>query len=165
MLQPSENNSYLPANGFNRNATLGIPGTVFSSPWDVAVTPNGTGLWVSDSGNNRVVRLDLANNVQRSIGDLSNPKGLSYDEIGCLMVADYGNSRVVSILNDSFYGGFSQKALKTSGDATVLCVTDGTDVKQFDSDRNSLIRQIPTSFGLKNPRSVSIWHAQTEQRV
>jgi hypothetical protein len=80
-------------------------------------------------------------------------------------VANSGSNQVLFVAGAGMTDGFSQPAIKASGDSMVLYVTDGTNVYEFDSYAYTLIRSVPASVGLKNPRSVSIWPSMAEQRV
>jgi hypothetical protein len=99
------------------------------------------------------------------IGGFSYPEGLSFDSTGRLVVANAGSNQVLFVVGGSISDGFSQPAIKASGDAMVLYVTDGTNVEEFDSYGYTPIRSVPASVGLNNPRSVSIWPNMVEQRV
>jgi sugar lactone lactonase YvrE len=117
------------ANGSNPEAVIGQAGfasslvnqggaaaaNTLAGPGDIFVDPNGR-LWVADSGNNRVLRFDLASligptnpSADRVLGQpdfatiaagtsnvkMSNPFGLTVDGSGVLWVADSGNNRVL----------------------------------------------------------------------
>jgi hypothetical protein len=81
--------------------TAGSGNTEFNAPFDVAVTPDGTGIVVSDSGNNRIQQFTTAGLFSRAFGaqgtgegQFNTPKGLAYDSEGHLYVVDSGNNRV-----------------------------------------------------------------------
>jgi DNA-binding beta-propeller fold protein YncE len=164
-LKPAKRGAYVPDGEFNTNAAAGVPGAVLSSPWDVAVSPDGSAIYVSDGGNNRIVKLNATNGVVRFIKGFSNPKGVTYDETGRPLVADYGNKSFFSLLDDNPFDGFREAGIKASADPMVLYTTDGKSVKQYDSFSFTFFREIPNSFKLNNPRGVSIWPVKTEQRV
>jgi YVTN family beta-propeller protein len=77
---------------------LVVSDTSFSHPHDVALSPDGTRLYVADLDNNVVKVLDP--NTLQTIGvignnDLDSPHDVSFDFQGRLMVADSGNDRIV----------------------------------------------------------------------
>jgi hypothetical protein len=83
----------------------------FISPYDVAVTPDGTQVAVSDSGNNRIQRftssgafLAFFGQQGSGVGQFSAPKGLTYDDAGYLYIVDAGNSRICLSLPPTFLG-------------------------------------------------------------
>jgi hypothetical protein len=85
--------------------TNGISGTnngEFSVPFDVAVSPDGGTISVSDSGNNRIQQFSTNGTFTASfgsfggdVGQFNAPKGLTYDSIGNFYIADSGNNRIV----------------------------------------------------------------------
>ncbi len=111
--------------------TNGVSGTTngaFNAPFDVAVSPDGGTISVSDSGNNRIQQFDSNGNFLDSfgtngtdVGQFNTPKGLTYDSIGNLYIVDSGNDRVVLARNSVVLG--------TSG-------TNGTALGQFDGPVN-----------------------------
>lgn len=77
------------------------PGT-FNAPFDVAVSPDGGTISVSDSGNNYIQQFDSSGNFLASfgssgsdVGQFNAPEGLTYDSVGNLYIADSGNNRIV----------------------------------------------------------------------
>ena len=86
-------------------ATNGATGTTngqFNAPFDVAVSPDGGTISVSDSGNDRIQQFDSSGNFLDSfgtngtaIGQFSSPKGLTYDSVGTLYIVDSENNRIV----------------------------------------------------------------------
>ncbi len=73
----------------------------FSSPYDVAVMPDGSGIMVSDTGNNRIQQFASVGRFVATFaqlgpdaGELNAPKGVAYDNTGLLYVADTGNNRI-----------------------------------------------------------------------
>ena len=74
----------------------------FSSPWGIALGKDGV-LWVSDTGNDRIRKLDPAGNVTTFAGgdgSLEAPMGLALSAEGLLYVADSGHQRVLRYLPD-----------------------------------------------------------------
>ena len=94
---------------FNGTGVMGSAGSgdgQFNTPFDVAVTPDGEEIAVSDSGNHRIERFSSAGEFIQAFGaqgsgaqQFNTPKGLAYDDVGNLYVVDAGNSRIV--LTDS----------------------------------------------------------------
>jgi hypothetical protein len=84
------------------DGTVGTGSSQFNAPFDVAVSPDGGILSVSDSGNNRIQQFDT-NGVfiasfgssGSAVGQFNTPKGLTYDSTGILYIVDSGNSRIV----------------------------------------------------------------------
>ncbi|MBE7484052.1 MAG: hypothetical protein HS104_29300 [Polyangiaceae bacterium] len=69
----------------------------FDAPWAIAVDPSGV-LWISDTGNDRVRRLDTSGNVSTFAGGdgtLKAPMGIAVDDFGNVYVADSGHQRVL----------------------------------------------------------------------
>jgi hypothetical protein len=116
---------------FQADANFGIAGCIgltdgtsgsntneFNAPFDVAVSPDGGTISVSDSTNNRIQQFTAVNGVfissfggyVNAIGQFNAPKGLTYDSVGNLYVVDSGNNRVVVA-----QGNFFEAATGTSG--------------------------------------------------
>jgi len=85
------------------NGTTGTGASEFNSPYDVAVSPDGGTISVSDSGNHRIQQFSAANGAfttsfgsqGNAVGQFNNPKGLTYDALGILYIVDSGNNRIV----------------------------------------------------------------------
>jgi hypothetical protein len=95
----------------------------FNAPFDVAVSPDGGTISVSDSGNDRIQQFDPSGNYLdtfgsqgSAVGQFDTPKGLTYDSAGYLYIVDSGNNRIAVALSSSVIG--------TSG-------TSGTALGQF----------------------------------
>ncbi len=106
----------------------GTGNSEFNAPYDVAVSPSGQGIAVSDSGNSRIQQfgsdgtfLSSFGQAGSGIGQFSAPKGLTYDGMGYLYIVDSGNSRICLALPPVVIG--------TSGAA-------GTALGQFQSPLN-----------------------------
>jgi hypothetical protein len=92
----------------------------FNTPYDVAVSPDGAELSVSDSGNHRIQRFNAHDGTflgafgssGSGAGQFNTPKGLTYDEVGHLYIVDSGNNRVVLAQSTGVVG--------TSGSAGTL---------------------------------------------
>ncbi len=100
------------------SSSFGTSSAAFFGPSDVAVNGSGT-LLVADSGNNRILRFDLASgkangaaadgvlgqpdfdtgNPGLSASEFSNPVALSLSQFGALYIADNANNRVLKIDN------------------------------------------------------------------
>ncbi|MBK7579377.1 MAG: hypothetical protein IPI67_04140 [Myxococcales bacterium] len=77
------------------------PGTSarFSAPFGVAIDAAGV-LWVSDTGNDRIRKVDPTGNVTTFVGgdgSLDAPMGIAVDAYGTVYVADAGHGRVVRV--------------------------------------------------------------------
>jgi hypothetical protein len=112
----------------NGDGSSGTNAGEFDAPFDVAVSADGGTLSVSDSGNNDIQQFDSSGNFitafgssGSSIGQFDAPKGLTYDSVGNLYIADSGNSRIM-----------------LANDATVLNASGafGTSFGQFNSPAN-----------------------------
>ena len=85
------------------NGTAGTGTNEFNAPYDVAVSPDGQTISVSDSSNHRIQQFSAASGsfiasfgTQGSaVGQFNTPKGLTYDALGILYIVDSGNNRVV----------------------------------------------------------------------
>jgi hypothetical protein len=82
--------------------TFGSGNGEFNAPFDVAVTPDGEEIAVSDAGNHRIQQFTKAGvflisfgQQGTAIGRFNSPKGLAHDEIGILYVLDSGNNRII----------------------------------------------------------------------
>lgn len=105
---------------------LGTGTTGMSGPTSVAIAPDGT-LWVSDTGNNRVLYFNNAATATNGIAysgrltstgpTFSNPHGLDVDPSGRLWVADRDNNRVLRF-NDP-------KAGVTIAPSASACISGG----------------------------------------
>jgi sugar lactone lactonase YvrE len=87
-------------------------GAAFRSPAAVAIDPAGN-LYVADSGNNRVRKIDTNGNITTFAGNgnggfsgdnglainatLGNPQGVAIDKLGNVLIADNGNNRIRSV--------------------------------------------------------------------
>ncbi len=119
----------------------------FSLPTDVAVSENG-GLYVVDSGNNRVVAIDSEGTVltvfgSRGRGDaeLEGPVGIGIDGKGRVHVADRGNRRIQVFAEDGAY--LYPVPLVVDGiriqPVDVAVNKDGTELYVTSADRHEVI--------------------------
>ena len=82
---------------------LGASTTEMENPHDIKLSPDGNVLFVSDVGNNRVLRLNAFMTVQQTIGtgnrgnargELNRPDGIE-SKGKLLWIADTGNNRIL----------------------------------------------------------------------
>ena len=88
---------------FFSDAARSYLGTGLASPSGVAVDPSGN-VYVSDTGNNRIVEIPSENGAYQpqtelSLSGLTEPMGLATDVTGTLYVSSNGNSRMIRIQN------------------------------------------------------------------
>jgi hypothetical protein len=122
------------------DGTSGSAAGEFNVPYDVAVTPDGQTIYVSDSGNHRIQKFTKDGGWLRSIGsegtsfaEFNNPKGLSCSLDDVLFVVDSGNNRLAQVLADGVYKvagtqgsslGQYQSALNVACDVQRVYVAD-----------------------------------------
>ena len=113
--------------GIDDGSTGTGPGE-FNAPFDVAVSPDGGTLSVSDSGNNRIQQFDSSGNfldafgtAGNAVGQFNSPKGLTYDSASTLYIVDSGNDRI-ALAQDSVVMG--------------VAGTNGTALGQFNGPVN-----------------------------
>ena len=171
---------------FGTGGRIGAAGSgnaQFNGPYDVALSPNGSEIGVSDSGNNRVQRfrtdgsfIGAFGQAGGGSGQFSSPKGIAYDSIGYLYIIDSGNSRVAlwfppSAVGTSGAAGTSlgQFQFQTAANLGVgthgIYVADSGNnrVQAFDPlphgqgvSRTPLVTRLAlASLGLSNPSSVA----------
>ena len=122
----------------------------FNTPYDVAVSPSGGEIVISDSGNNRIERFSSGGTFVDSFGqsgtgsaDFSAPKGLTYDTSGYLYIVDSSNSRISLALPPMVVGtsggsgtalGQFQGPVNLAVSQRGICVADGGNnrVQQFE---------------------------------
>nr|3WW7_A Chain A, Pizza2 protein [synthetic construct]3WW7_B Chain B, Pizza2 protein [synthetic construct]3WW7_C Chain C, Pizza2 protein [synthetic construct] len=80
------------------NTQTVLPFTGLNTPNGVAVDSAGT-VYVTDHGNNRVVKLAAGSNTQTVLPftGLNTPNGVAVDSAGTVYVTDHGNNRVVKL--------------------------------------------------------------------
>jgi DNA-binding beta-propeller fold protein YncE len=96
----------------NTDQSSGNGAGEFDSPYDVAISPDGQEIAVSDSGNHRLQWFATPDGHFTSslgqpgsgVGQFNTPKGLVYDGVGKLYVVDSGNNRVVLAYGADFLG-------------------------------------------------------------
>jgi hypothetical protein len=91
--------------------TSGTGDGEFNTPYDVAVSPDGEEIAISDSSNHRIQRFTsvgvfIATFGQQGsdVGEFNTPKGLAYDGGGYLYIVDSGNDRIVLTLSSVVVG-------------------------------------------------------------
>ena len=82
-------------------SVLNSTGRDFNSPQDLFVSKDGA-IFVADTGNNRVLKLDDKGNLLMEITNaggkpLSKPQGVFVDELGHIFIADSANARIVHL--------------------------------------------------------------------
>lgn len=158
--------SFTADGGFGYQGMIGGSGTnagSFDTPFDVAVTPDGGTIAISDSGNHRIQRVDTSGNLVdtfgsqgTAVGQFNTPKGLTYDSAGTLYVVDSGNSRIVLAQGNVVTGttGTSGTDLGQFSSAVGLCVgtrgvyvadTGNNRIQKFDLPAHGLFSITPAS--------------------
>ena len=101
----------------------------FNAPYDVAVSPDGAQIAVSESGNNRIQEFDQNGafvdhfgSLGSGTGQFDRPKGVANSTSGYLYIADSGNNRIVLAAAD-------RSVIETSG-------TLGSGLGQFQAPAN-----------------------------
>lgn len=144
-------------------ATNGATGTTngqFNAPYDVAVSPDGGTISVSDSGNNRIQQFSTTDGSFSAafgtngtdIGQFNTPEGLTYDSSGTLYIVDSGNNRIalaqgtyvtsVTGTNGTAFGQFSDPININFGEHGVYVADAGNNrIQSF----NSPVPHIPFS--------------------
>ncbi len=140
------------------NQTSGTGNGEFNTPYDVAVTPDGAQISVSDSANHRIQQFKTSNGDFVGLfgasgtgnGQFNTPKGLTYDGAGYLYVVDSGNNRVAVWLSSSAIGtsGSSGTALGYFQGAVNLCVGPrGIYVGDAGNDRFQIFEPLRSGHG------------------
>lgn len=155
--------SFQPAT-FGSNGRIGGSGTgdgQFNGPFDVAVTPDGEKIYVSDSANHRVQQftktgafVDSFGQQGSGSGQFNTPKGLACDELGALHIVDAGNNRIVRALDSMvvWTGGSAGTALGQFQSAVNLSAgSRGLYVADTGNNRLQVFNPLAGSAGL-NPR-------------
>ena len=138
--------------------TSGTGNSQFNTPYDVAVTPDGTQIAVSDSGNHRVQNFKTSNGDFVSafgtsgtgVGQFNTPKGLTYDGSGYLYIVDSGNNRIALALSSSVVGtsGTSGSALGHFSGAVNLGVgSRGVYIAETGNNRMQIFEPLRTGHG------------------
>jgi len=152
--------------GFIGNSD-GSPGTgvgQFYGPFDVAVSPDGGTLSVSDSGNNQIQQFDSLGHYLNAFGSagsatgqFNTPKGLTFDSGGTLYIVDSGNSRIVMAQGSTVtgttgtygtaLGQFSGPVNLSIGTRGVYVADTGNNrIQKFDMPSHGLFTITPASI-------------------
>jgi len=176
---------------FQLDTTFGTGGKIgaagsgngqFNTPYDVAVSPDGQEITVSDSGNHRLQRftkdgvfISAVGSQGSDFGHFNGPKGLSFAADGTLLVVDSGNSRLVELLANEVYKMFGaagtapgqcQAPLNVAFDARRVFVADtgNNRIQKLDHD-GAPILQISSQLGLSQAAGVSLADDPVQERI
>jgi hypothetical protein len=172
--------------------TFGSGNGEFNSPHDVAVTPDGMQIAVSDSGNNRIQLFTISGSFTSSYGQFGTgsgqfnvPKGLAFDSLGDLYIVDSGNNRIALVLSQGTGFGASGTTGAGLGQfngpinlgigvwATYVADTGNNRIQQFDPvsaghlDPASLNPHgtLSTETGLSQPEAVAAVTDNLEEKI
>ena len=156
---------------FNGDGIAGEYGTGDSQldqPWGIGVDSEGN-VYVTDSGNNRIQKLDSTGEFVDRWGTLGaddgqfyQPKGIFVDAIGNIQIADSGNNRIQeftssgSLLNVWESTNLFYQPADLALNNYYIYVTDAgnNQVQKFDN-YNEYITSL-TNLGLNNPQGIAI---------
>ena len=124
----------------------------FSSPTGLCIDPSGV-LYIADTGNNAIRRMDTSGNIQTFCSSLLRPKGVAIDSSGIIYVADTGNSRVCKIISggiliqiagaSDFSSGYANgKGTLSKFSSPIGLTTDGKGNVYIADTGNNAIRKI-----------------------
>ncbi len=170
------------------NGTSGANTNEFNAPFDVAVSPDGETISISDSGNNRIQSSAATNGAfvasfgtnGSSIGQFNTPEGLTYDAVGTLYIVDSGNDRVavaqgfgilgLSGTNGASLGQFSSPAnISVSERGIYVADTDNNRIQCFNPLAPAVYSFSPSdirfavSTNLNQPASVAAVNSLTNE--
>jgi hypothetical protein len=169
------------------NRSTGTNNGEFNAPFDAAVSPDGNGISVSDSGNHRIQQFDTNGIFTGSfggqgtnIGQFITPKGLTYDSFGTLYIADAGNSRIavaqgsavvgVSGTNGTALGQFITPANISVGERGIYVADTGNNrIQSFNPLGNGIYSFAPSdirfavSTNLNQPAAVAAVDSLTNE--
>lgn len=178
--------SFVADTNFNGHGYIGSSGTnpgQFDAPYDVAVSPDGNYIYVSDSSNGRIQKFDTNGNYILSIGSagsgfgqFSSPKGLAFSPNGDLYVADSGNSRIAQVSGDGvvnevgMFGTFPgqyQSPLNVTASEQYLYVADTSNnrIQKLDIEDFTPVMVVSTPFGFNQPASVTIANDSAQEMM
>lgn len=134
----------------------------FKAPRGVTTDPNSGQVWVTDSGNNRVVRFDPLNYqtsctvfgaIGSGVSQFDYPYGIALDKKGLIYVADANNRRIVRFDSTNFLSSFTSFGTSISGGPnfgtalrSLLYDTSSGYMYAGDASNNRIIRFHPTNF-------------------
>ena len=138
-----------PVNGILANETKAT-NAYFNKPYGLAFDQLKSHLYVADTGNNRVVRIDLNANTALTVagngragfsGDgqtaldasLNAPTQLGFDQNGNLLIADSGNNRIRRVIFQNASGGALAFSPTAKDNSMLQRVQDGTWVRTYRS--------------------------------
>lgn len=145
----------------------------FNAPFDVAVTPDGGTISVSDSGNNRIQDFDSSGNFLDTYGTSGNatgqfntPRGLAYDSANTLYIVDSGNNRIalaqdsvvvgVTGTSGTALGQFSAPVNISVGNNGVYVADTGNNrVEKFALPATGLFNITPSGIGYAIPTNLN----------
>jgi hypothetical protein len=184
-------------NGGQIGRTDKAPGagdTDLNAPFDVALSPDGKEIAISDSGNHRVQRfnsmfgtfIDSFGAQGNGPGQMSSPNGVAYDEVGYLYVVDSGNARIVLSLSSDYEGASGGAAGPEIGQfqAPVNIATGPRGIYVADTGNNRIqffdhiqfghgVLPVPfiprgvlaTELGLNQPKAVAVLSDYVQEKV
>lgn len=177
------------------DGTGGSNSNQFNAPFDVAISPDGLEIFVSDSGNNRIQRFSNTGLFRSSfdgrefgVRPLKDPRGLVCDGIGRVFIVDSGNDRIVVAQAETYsffprgvsgetgqsLGQFRAAANLCTGNRGVGVADAGNNrVQFFDPDRGGHTQLTPftprfalsSELGLKQPRAAAWMADLLEEKV
>ena len=166
----------------------GVEAYQFKAPFDVAVSPDGGTISISDSGNNQIQQYSAAGKFIVSfgssgsdVGQFNTPEGLTYDSVGNLYIVDSGNDRIavaqnsevlgVSGTNGTALGQFSGPVNISVGERGVYVADTGNNRIQsfnppvpdnlFTTDSSAI--RFAISSGLSAPAAVAVVNSLTNE--
>ncbi len=90
-----------------------VPTDTFCQPWDVAVSPDGSWVYVADTWNHRILKFSPEGKLAKVWGHayygqddplgIWGPRGIAIDALGRVYVSDTGNKRIVIFDADGNY--------------------------------------------------------------
>jgi len=145
-------------------------GETLAGPCGVAVSPAG-GIWVADTGHDRIVEFSPAGHLMISFGGVDQPEGIATDAAGHIWVADTGRDRVVEFspaghvlaVFGSAGSGDGQLdqpvALAVSGSGDVWVADQGNSrLEEFSASGRYLASiEVPTPAGVALDADGDIW--------
>jgi len=113
-----------------------------SGPWDISVDSTGN-IFVADTYNYRVQKLDSSGNYLSQIFGISFASAVAVDSSGNIFVADIDNNRVKKFNSSGVYQsqfgtyGFGDVAIDSDGNILVVDSSNGS-IQKFDGNGNYL---------------------------